>query len=128
MYWNGKLNSIVNLKNLLNNINPTDEGFIRYVETSEGNKGYAKKYEKETENQVLKKTLFFNQGTVIVYDKIEQKLVNIKLFQNSKIQVTGILSKEMGIRVVESLIEYIINLDCNFVKNNKYSQQIKYLY
>ena len=30
----GKLNSIVNLKNLLNNINPTDEGFIRYVETS----------------------------------------------------------------------------------------------
>ena len=81
----GKLNSIVNLKNLLNNINPTDEGFIRYVETSEGNKGYAKKnFYCRLTPVFLKKTLFFNQGTVIVYDKIEQKLVNIKLFQNLK--------------------------------------------
>ena len=115
----GKLNSIVNLKNLLNNINPTDEGFIRYVETSEGNKGYAKKNSKKKRKPVLKKTLFFNQGTVIVNDKIEQKLVNIKLFQNSKIQVTGILSKEMGIRIVESLIEYIINLDSNFCEEQQ---------
>ena len=27
----GKLNTFVNLKNLLDNINPNDNGFIRYV-------------------------------------------------------------------------------------------------
>ena len=115
----GKLNTFVNLKNLLDNINPIDDGFIRYVETSVGNKGFAKKNTKKKRKPVLKKSLFFNQGTVIVFDKEAGKLVNVKLFQNSKIQVTGILSKEMGIRVVNDVVKYIVHLDSDFCEEQK---------
>ena len=74
---------------------------------------------KKKRKPVLKKSLFFNQGTVIVFDKEVGKLVNVKLFQNSKIQVTGILSKEMGIRVVNDVIKYIVHLDSDFCEEQK---------
>lgn len=115
----GEISGNISLENFLNNINPNN--FIRYCETSSGNKGYAKKNDKKKRKITNKRKLFMNQGTLIVWDEEEEKLVNIKLFSNksAKIQMTGILSKEMGIRILNKIIKYILNLDIDFVEEKK---------
>jgi len=55
----GEMDTNMNLKNFLINLQPND--FIRYIETKQGNKGYAKKNAKKKRKITNKRKLFFNK-------------------------------------------------------------------
>ena len=113
----GELDANINLNNFLSNLFPND--FIRYIETEKGNKGYAKKNDKKKRKITNKRKLFFNQGTLIL--NLDNKLINLKIFSNNKakIQITGLLSKEQGLRLMDRVIDYIIDMDSNFTEEQK---------
>jgi len=113
----GSLDTNINLTNFLKNLQPTD--FLRYIETNSGNKGYAKKNDKKKRKITNKRTLFFNQGTLIL--NFEGKLINLKLFsnENAKYQITGLLSEDQGKRLVNKVIDYIKDFDINFSEDQQ---------
>ena len=113
----GEMDTNMNLKNFLINLQPND--FIRYIETKQGNKGYAKKNAKKKRKITNKRKLFFNQGTLILF--FDNKLINLKIFSNdrAKIQVTGLLSEGQGLRLLDRVINYIIDMDSNFTADQK---------
>ena len=113
----GEMDTNMNLTNFLNNLFPNN--FIRYIETKQGNKGFAKKNEKKKRKITNKRKLFFNQGTLILY--FDNKLINLKIFSNekAKIQITGLLSENQGLRLMDLVIKYIIDMDSNFIEEQK---------
>ena len=113
----GALSANINLNNFLNNLYPND--FIQFIETNQGNKKKKKKLDKKKRKITNKRTLFFNQGTMIL--NFEGKLINLKIFSNekAKIQCTGLLSEDQGKRLLEKVLKYIVDLDTNFIEENK---------
>lgn len=79
---------------------------FKYVKLNKSEKGINHKKKKKKEN----KKDFFNQMTFHIYDGVKRNdgCVNLKLFKNGKIQMTGIISKKHG--------EDIINLIYNKLK------------
>lgn len=59
------------------------------------------------------KKMFYNQITTIILIKKEQffKEVNVKIFNNGILQLTGLRKKEEGIHCINLLIEFIKSLD-----------------
>ena len=102
------LNSDINLDNLYQNIEP--DSTISFIEHgSLGIKGESKKTQRKTRKPKKKKT-FFNQATIHVTC---EKTVNVKLFNNGKIQMTGLKYEEHGTRVLEILTPILLRLDVN---------------
>ena len=78
---------------------------IKYIEHGEDNyKGYAKKFEKNKETK-KNRCRFYNQSTLHLYN---EKIINIKLFNNGKIQLTGIKDNKCIISTLNILISELI--------------------
>ena len=55
-----------------------------------------------------KKKIFYNQATLhVVHDN---KIMNVKLFNNGKIQITGLKKEDQGIILIQNLIQYFQNI------------------
>jgi TATA-box binding protein (TBP) (component of TFIID and TFIIIB) len=72
-------------------------------------KGFSKKSQKK-KRKIKDKKVFYNQITLHVFDK---KVVNVKIFNNGRIQMTGLKFKEQGINVINKLIKEIKKYNTN---------------
>ena len=101
-----KLSSDINLKKLYDNININDTiHFIEYRDNP--TKGFSKKSLRKKRKKVEKK-VFYNQVTLHLF---YEKLINIKVFNNGKVQMTGLKYEEQGKQVINLLINELIK--CN---------------
>ena len=102
------LNSDINLDNLYKNISINNT--IPYIQHgSHGTKGESNKTKRKSRKPEKKKS-FFNQVTLHVNC---DKLVNVKLFNNGKIQMTGLKYETHGNKVLNILVPFIKELDRN---------------
>ena len=100
------INSDINLDNLYKNIQINND--IPFIEHGAyGYKGESIKNKRKSRNPEKKKT-FFNQVTIHVNC---DKNVNVKLFNNGKIQMTGLKYEDHGSNVLQKLLPIITELD-----------------
>lgn len=105
------INSDINLDNLYKNIQINND--ILFIEHgAHGYKGESNKNKRKTRKPEKKKT-FFNQVTIHVNC---DKTVNVKLFNNGKIQMTGLKYEDHGSKVLQKLIPIIKSLDATKAK------------
>ena len=72
---------------------------------------------KKRKKKIVKKRQFENQATLIFHFN-NGRYVNIKVFHNGKIQMTGVRSKEEAFWIVERLIEIIKETKVSVIKFN----------
>jgi len=108
-----KLSDIINLKKVYENVPITD--YIRFIEYGSVNppKGFSKKMLKKKRKKKQKK-IFYNQVTLHVFH--DNKLMNVKLFNNGNIQITGIKLIEQAPSLINKLIDYF--QDINIFKDD----------
>jgi TATA-box binding protein (TBP) (component of TFIID and TFIIIB) len=96
-----EIKSNIDLSELYKNTNLSN--LIKYVEHGDNNyKGFAKKNTKKKRKEKTKKT-FFNQVTFHCF--YDDKIINVKFFNNGKIQMTGLKYEEQGINLYKLLNE-----------------------
>ncbi len=113
------LSTNIDLLNLYDNFNIND--IIKYIEcckkeNNEKNiyyKGFAEKNNKKKRKEKTKK-IFFNQLTIHLFI---DKLINMKVFNNGKLQLTGVKSEEQGLKCINYLIDNIKKIDS--INDNK---------
>ncbi len=104
------IRSNINLSELYKQTHLSD--FIKYVEHGDNNyKGFAEKNTKKKRKEKVKKT-FFNQVTIHCF--YDNKIINMKFFNNGKIQMTGIKYEEQGKNVYHKLFELFKNYKDTF--------------
>lgn len=110
-----KISDFIDLDNLYDSININD--IIKYVKFKEDQcKGYSAKAAKKTRKKTIKK-VFFNQITIHIFN---EKIINVKIFNNGKIQMTGLKNKIQGkntINIVINELNKINNIDSPIYKN-----------
>lgn len=114
----GKLNTNIILKTLAENLDINNN--ILYIEYgSEINKGTNNK--KISDKKRAIKKYFYNQLTLHIYNKLkENKRVNVKIFNNGRIQMTGINSDLVGTTTMDILLNEFIKLSN---KNDIFSEK-----
>jgi len=86
--------------------------FIKYVEHGDNNyKGFAKKNTKKKRKEKSKRT-FFNQVTVHCF--YDEKIINVKFFNNGKVQMTGLKYEEQGQKLYSELLKLFKNFKETF--------------
>ena len=86
--------------------------FIKYVEHGDNNyKGWAKKNTKKKRKEKSKRT-FFNQVTLHCF--YDDKIINVKFFNNGKIQMTGLKYEEQGQKLYSELLNLFIKHEETF--------------
>ena len=109
-----ELNTDINLDNLYKNIQINN--LVPYIQHGAyGAKGSSEKNKRKV-RKPEKKKVFFNQVTMHVNC---DKLVNVKLFNNGKIQMTGLKYENHGNKVLENILPYISKLDDDSEPVNK---------
>lgn len=91
---------------------------IRFIEFKDfPNKGVNEKLKKKKrkDKNEVKKT-FYNQLTLHYFDN---KIINVKIFNNGKIQMTGIVYEEQGRDILKYLIDLLLKLDSNLEKEDE---------
>ena len=100
-------------KNILNNIS-----FIEYGKTKDvsNSKGVNPKQEKQNRYKKKKKKMkrFDNQLTLIV--NINNNIINMKIFKNGRIQMTGLKDIDNGPKAIEIIMKII--KDLSLIKNS----------
>jgi TATA-box binding protein (TBP) (component of TFIID and TFIIIB) len=116
------INSSIDLDNLFMNVQPNE--LVSYIQHgSLGVKGESKK--KVRKSRVPKKQKsFFNQVTLHVQC---EKNVNVKLFNNGKIQMTGLKYENHGDKVLDLLLPYLQRLE-NSAENSILSMKEPLIY
>lgn len=76
-----------------------------------------KKAKKKVKEKINKK-LFYNQISVIIYNKKTDSNFNVKIFSNGSLQITGCKSKDNGIHIIEILNRNINNMIKKTIKKN----------
>ena len=102
------MSSNIELSKLYDKIDITD--IVKFIEHKEKYKGYSKKLDKKTRKKTARKT-FYNQVTIHIYHN--NKIVNVKLFNNGKIQMTGLKYELQGKEVLEILKKMLVNKNEN---------------
>ena len=104
----GKLNTQIILKSLAARLNTNDN--ILYIEYgSEINKGFNDK--KLSKKKLESKKYFYNQLTLHIHNSLKKnKRVNVKIFNNGRIQMTGINSDLVGSTTMEIVLKEFIQL------------------
>jgi TATA-box binding protein (TBP) (component of TFIID and TFIIIB) len=99
----GKLNTKIILKSLAESLNTNDN--ILYIEYgSEINKGFNDK--KLSKKKLESKKYFYNQLTLHIHNSLKKnKRVNVKIFNNGRIQMTGINSDLVGSTTMEIVLK-----------------------
>jgi TATA-box binding protein (TBP) (component of TFIID and TFIIIB) len=107
-----ELNTNIDLYQLFDQIPINDK--IRYIQKGDLQKGdIPKAKRKSRKSDSEKKKVFFNQATIHYFYK---KIINVKLFNNGKIQMTGIKYEDQGKEVLDELIPILIRVQ---KENNK---------
>jgi len=115
------INSDINLDNLYQNI--TTDSVIPFIQHgSYGCKGEIKKPKRKSRKPEKKKT-FFNQVTLHVNC---EKIVNVKLFNNGKVQMTGLKYEGHGEKVLDTIIPELLRLDKTHETKILSTSQVKY--
>ena len=104
----GTLNTQIILKSLAESLNTNDN--ILYIEYgSEINKGFNDK--KLSKKKLESKKYFYNQLTLHIHNSLKKiKRVNVKIFNNGRIQMTGINSGIVGSTTMEIVLKEFLNL------------------
>tara|TARA_B100001094_G_scaffold143988_2_gene139501 strand:+ start:3551 stop:4327 length:777 start_codon:yes stop_codon:yes gene_type:complete len=104
----GKLNTKIVLKSLAESLNINHN--ILYIEYgSEINKGSNNK--KLSKKKLESKKYFYNQLTLHIHNSLKKnKRVNVKIFNNGRIQMTGINSGVVGSTTMEIVLKEFLNL------------------
>ena len=79
--------------------------YIPFIEYGAENipKGFSKKMLRK-KSKKTKKKIFYNQATLhVVHD---EKIMNVKLFNNGKVQITGLKKENQGPELIQNLINY----------------------
>ena len=101
-----KISEEIKLDNLYNSIEIND--VIKYVQyKSDISKGYSEKALKKTRKKTVRK-MFFNQITMHIFN---EKLINVKVFNNGKIQMTGLKNPDQGKGTIDILIKELSKLN-----------------
>lgn len=103
------LNTLIDLNGLYENIKPDNK--IKYIEHGVNNKGVNQKQNKSRKTE--KKKFFYNQITVHIF---EDKIINVKIFNNGKIQMTGVKNINQGEKVLITLINIIQNIPSDILE------------
>jgi len=98
-----KVSSNIELKDIYDKI-PIDD-YIPFIEYGHGYepRGFSKKMLKKTRKKKVRK-IFYNQSTIHVNK--DNKIINVKLFNNGKLQLTGLKKVEQGYELIEDLVKY----------------------
>ena len=102
-----QISTDIDLKKIYDSVPITE--YIPFIEYGVGNvpKGFSKKMLRKKRKKTKKK-IFYNQATVhVVHDG---KIMNVKLFNNGKIQITGLKKVDQGPILVQKLLEYFQDL------------------
>ena len=100
-----KITSSINLQNLYDNLEIDDSiKFIQFKENPEKGINYKLSEKKKKRNNKKKKKKFYNQLTLHYFD---EKIVNVKIFNNGKCQMTGLKYENHGIKIIKNIIEII---------------------
>lgn len=108
----------IDLFQIYKNIDIDDK--IKYIKYRELEKGIVIKKKK------IKRD-FFNQMTIHVYDGVKKNggKVNIKLFNNGRIQMTGLILIEQGANIIKLLQKLLKdNKDIELVEENKVNLEV----
>jgi len=106
MTGTSSINSKIHLDNLFKNISTDD--VIPYIQHgSLGSKGESNKPKRNTRKPKPRRS-FFNQVTLHVNC---EKIVNVKLFNNGKVQMTGLKYEDHGSKVLDLIIPYLLRVD-----------------
>lgn len=98
------IGSNIVLDQLFKNLEPDDT--IRYMEYGKLNKGINTKKQRKPRKNVEKK-YFYNQITLHVQ---LDKIINLKIFNNGKLQMTGVKQKAQGESVIQLLISKLSSI------------------
>tara|TARA_Y100000817_G_C16847834_1_gene540785 strand:- start:488 stop:1246 length:759 start_codon:yes stop_codon:yes gene_type:complete len=84
--------------------------FIPYIEYGCDNipRGFSKKSLKKKRKK-KKRKIFYNQLTMHIF--YNNKIMNLKLFNNGRIQITGLKNENQGEELVKKLITYLQDFD-----------------
>tara|TARA_B100000900_G_scaffold379009_1_gene363588 strand:+ start:136 stop:900 length:765 start_codon:yes stop_codon:yes gene_type:complete len=105
----------IDLKSLYDNIEINDK--IRFIQWGVDNtKGTTNKVNKRPRKNKKKKNVFYNQITLHYF---VNKVINVKIFNNGKIQMTGLKGIEQGKGVVESIRNIIKKIDSKINDDDK---------
>ena len=99
-----KLSQKIDLEKVYKGI-PISEKYIPYIEYGCNNapRGFSEK-SLIKKRKKKKKKIFYNQSTIHVMH--DGKLMNVKLFNNGRIQITGLKNEGQATKLVKKLIEY----------------------
>lgn len=80
--------------------------YISFIEFGDDNtpKGFSEKAQKKKRKK-KKKKIFYNQATMHVF--YDSKIMNVKLFNNGRIQITGLKKEDQGEPLIKGLIDYL---------------------
>jgi TATA-box binding protein (TBP) (component of TFIID and TFIIIB) len=70
-----------------------------------------RKKKKKRENNKTKRD-FFNQMTLEVYTDVDKKIINLKIFKNGSIQMTGCKSIEGALNALSKIFKFMKNINC----------------
>ena len=106
-----EISSKINLNNLYKYLEPTDT--IRYLSFgSELSKGEITKKIKKPRKDKEKK-FFYNQITIHIFF---EKIVNVKIFNNGRIQMTGLKKNNQGEKIIKIFLEEVNKLSEEYKK------------
>lgn len=99
-----KISHIIDLEKIYKCI-PISENYIPYIEYGSGNpsRGFSEK-SLIKKRKKKKKKIFYNQSTIhVIHDG---KIMNVKLFNNGRIQITGLKNETQAGKLVKKLLDY----------------------
>jgi len=99
-----KVSENIDLNKIYNSIPITE--YIPFIEYGDGNipKGFSEKALRKKRKK-KKKRIFYNQATLhVIHDG---KIMNVKLFNNGRIQITGLKKENQGGELVRGLLDYL---------------------
>tara|TARA_B100000519_G_C14201380_1_gene418097 strand:- start:560 stop:1303 length:744 start_codon:yes stop_codon:yes gene_type:complete len=99
-----KLSQIIDLEKIYKQL-PISEKYIPYIEYGCDNvpRGFSEK-SLIKKRKKKKKKIFYNQSTIhVIHDG---KIMNVKLFNNGRIQITGLKNENQAGKLVKKLIQY----------------------
>lgn len=99
-----KLSQIIDLEKIYKLV-PISENYIPYIEYGCDNvpRGFSEK-SLIKKRKKKKKKIFYNQSTMHVMH--DGKIMNVKLFNNGRIQITGLKNENQAVKLVKKLIQY----------------------
>ena len=99
------ISSTINLQGLYENLKCND--IFRYIEYGLNPVKGEKKMKIKNPRKKKEKKFFYNQMTIHVF---KDKIVNMKVFNNGRIQMTGLKLKSQGIDIVNLFLETLQNI------------------